>query len=160
MNDNQDNEVSSSSTPASASIFSLRAFVASIIIALVMPLLMAAVLKEDLGSNFLVYFAFVFVASYLGGVLGGEAKSSASKSSTDEEEEEDDDREEGTVKWFNSSKGFGFLTRDNGEDVFVHYRAIRGRGRRFLIEGQLVRFYVTEGEKGKQAENVSILRNG
>ena len=52
------------------------------------------------------------------------------------------------------------MTRNNGEDVFVHYRAIRGRGRRFLIEGQQVRFYVTEGEKGKQAENVSILRNG
>ncbi|EAQ67540.1 probable cold-shock protein [Marinomonas sp. MED121] len=158
MNNNQDNEVSSSAT-AGASIFSLRAFIASIIIALVMPLLMAAVLKEELGNNFLVYFAFVFVASYLGAVLGGETKVSKGASS-DEDEDEDDDREEGTVKWFNSSKGFGFLTRDNGEDVFVHYRAIRGRGRRFLIEGQQVRFYVTEGEKGKQAENVSILRNG
>ena len=158
MNDNQDNEVSSSPTSANPSIFSLRAFVASIIIALVMPLLMAAVLKEELGNNFLVYFAFIFVASYLGAVLGGDTKSSASASSDDEEE--DDDREEGTVKWFNSSKGFGFLTRNNGADVFVHYRAIRGRGRRFLIEGQQVRFYVTEGEKGKQAENVSILRNG
>ena len=158
MNDNQDNEVSSSATSATPSVFSLRAFVASIIIALVMPLLMAAVLKENLGTNFLVYFAFVFVASYLGAVLGGESKVSATSSL--EEEDEDDDREEGTVKWFNSSKGFGFLTRNNGEDVFVHYRAIRGRGRRFLIEGQQVRFYVTEGEKGKQAENVSILRNG
>ncbi|MBR7887361.1 cold shock domain-containing protein [Marinomonas sp. A79] len=76
----------------------------------------------------------------------------------DEEEDENDDREQGTVKWFNSSKGFGFLTMENGDDVFVHYRAIRGRGRRFLVEGQLVRFYVTEGEKGKQAENVSIIR--
>lgn len=158
MNDNQDNEVSST-TSANTSIFSLRAFIASVIIALVMPLLMAAVLKEELGNNFLVYFAFVFVASYLGAVIGGETKGASSTSSEDEEDE-DDDREEGTVKWFNSSKGFGFLTRSNGEDVFVHYRAIRGRGRRFLIEGQLVRFYVTEGEKGKQAENVSILRNG
>ncbi|MBD5772267.1 cold-shock protein [Marinomonas sp. SM2066] len=77
---------------------------------------------------------------------------------SDSEEDEDDDREQGTVKWFNSSKGFGFLTMENGDDVFVHYRAIRGRGRRFLVEGQLVRFYVTEGEKGKQAENVSIIR--
>ncbi|RNF49335.1 cold-shock protein [Marinomonas hwangdonensis] len=76
----------------------------------------------------------------------------------DSEDDEDDDREQGTVKWFNSSKGFGFLTMENGDDVFVHYRAIRGRGRRFLVEGQLVRFYVTEGEKGKQAENVSIIR--
>ncbi|QNT08029.1 cold-shock protein [Marinomonas arctica] len=77
---------------------------------------------------------------------------------SESEEDEDDDREQGTVKWFNSSKGFGFLTMENGDDVFVHYRAIRGRGRRFLVEGQLVRFYVTEGEKGKQAENVSIIR--
>lgn len=151
--------------PKNVSLFSVRALIASFIIALVAPLLMAAVLQQELGSNFLVYFAFTFVSAYLGSLMSQDAKivgSSSSSFSDDDEEEEDDendDREEGTVKWFNSSKGFGFLTRDNGEDVFVHYRAIRGRGRRFLIEGQLVRFYVTEGEKGKQAENVSIMRN-
>lgn len=133
-----------------AVIFSLRAAIASFIIALVAPLLLAAVLQQEIGANFAVYFAFFFVAVYLGALL--------SKESSSDDEEEDDDREVGTVKWFNSSKGFGFLTRDNDEDVFVHYRAIRGKGRRFLIEGQQVRFYVTEGEKGKQAENVSIIR--
>ncbi len=145
-----------------ASLFSVRALIASFIIALVAPLLMAAILSEDLGSNFLVYFAFTFVSAYLGSLLSQNPAVADSKVNEDEEPEEDDendDREEGTVKWFNSSKGFGFLTRENGEDVFVHYRAIRGRGRRFLIEGQLVRFYVTEGEKGNQAENVSIIRN-
>ncbi|MFT2111046.1 cold-shock protein [Marinomonas sp. 2405UD68-3] len=144
-----------------ASLFSVRALIASFIIALVAPLLMAAVLGEELGSNFLVYFAFTFVSAYLGSLLSQSPVAVETKVSyvDADEEDENDDREEGTVKWFNSSKGFGFLTRDNGEDVFVHYRAIRGRGRRFLIEGQLVRFYVTEGEKGKQAENVSIMRN-
>jgi len=145
-----------------ASLFSVRALIASFIIALVAPLLMAAVLGEELGSNFLVYFAFIFVSAYLGSLLSQSPVAVETKAGyvdEDEEDDENDDREEGTVKWFNSSKGFGFLTRDNGEDVFVHYRAIRGRGRRFLIEGQLVRFYVTEGEKGKQAENVSIMRN-
>ena len=68
-------------------------------------------------------------------------------------------RERGTVKWFNVSKGYGFITRDNGDDVFVHFRSIRGkgRGRRSLMEGQLVEFVLSEGEKGPQAEEVSVL---
>ena len=62
----------------------------------------------------------------------------------------------GTVKWFNTNKGFGFITRDNGDDVFVHFRSIRGQGHRTLIEGQRVEFNVTKGEKGLQAEDVAI----
>ena len=65
--------------------------------------------------------------------------------------------EEGTVKWFNVKKGFGFIVRDSGDEVFVHFRAIRGRGRRVLRQGQLVRFTVVEADKGLQADNVSIL---
>jgi CspA family cold shock protein len=65
-------------------------------------------------------------------------------------------RETGTVKWFNTNKGFGFITRDNGDDVFVHFRSIRGQGHRTLIEGQRVEFNVTKGEKGLQAEDVAI----
>ncbi|MBP0048426.1 cold-shock protein [Marinobacterium sp. AK62] len=61
------------------------------------------------------------------------------------------------VKWFNVSKGFGFITRDNGDDVFVHFRNIRGRGHRSLNEGQKVRFNVRESEKGLQAEDVSVV---
>lgn len=71
---------------------------------------------------------------------------------------EEDDREEGSVKWFNVSKGFGFVTRESGEDVFVHFRSIRGRGHRSLQEGQRVRFGVVESSKGLQAEDVTILR--
>jgi CspA family cold shock protein len=63
-------------------------------------------------------------------------------------------RERGTVKWFNSSKGFGFIVRDNGEEIFVHFRSIRGEGRRGLRDGQSVSFVVAESNKGPQAEDV------
>lgn len=66
-------------------------------------------------------------------------------------------REAGTVKWFNTSKGFGFISRDQGEDVFVHFRAIRGDGHRVLVEGQRVEFIVAHREKGLQAEDVEPL---
>ena len=65
-----------------------------------------------------------------------------------------EDRETGTVKWFNTSKGFGFISRDSGEDIFVHFRAIRGEGHRILIEGQRVEFSVVQRDKGLQAEDV------
>ncbi|MBC8651671.1 cold-shock protein [Pseudomonas sp. MTM4] len=63
-------------------------------------------------------------------------------------------REAGTVKWFNTSKGFGFISRDSGDDVFVHFRAIRGEGHRVLVEGQRVEFAVMMRDKGLQAEDV------
>jgi CspA family cold shock protein len=66
------------------------------------------------------------------------------------------DRESGNVKWFNANKGFGFITRDNGDDVFVHFRSIRGNGHRVLHDGQRVEFAVSAGEKGLQAEDVAI----
>lgn len=60
----------------------------------------------------------------------------------------------GTVKWFNESKGFGFITQESGPDVFVHFRAITGEGFKTLQEGQKVEFNIIEGEKGPQAEDV------
>jgi cold shock protein len=65
------------------------------------------------------------------------------------------DRETGTVKWFNVRKGYGFITRDAGDDVFVHFRNIEGSGRRAIEEGQRVSFVVTDGDKGLQADEVS-----
>ncbi|NOG30637.1 cold shock domain-containing protein [Halomonas sp. TBZ9] len=96
------------------------------------------------------------------------AKPAQRQSEPDEEELQYDDdqediidpndgREEGEVKWFNTNKGYGFITRDNGEDVFVHFRAIRGRGPRMLAEGQTVRYYVIENDRGLQADDVSII---
>jgi CspA family cold shock protein len=64
------------------------------------------------------------------------------------------ERESGTVKWFNGSKGYGFIARDGGEDVFVHYSAIQTAGFRTLEEGQHVEFTVERGPKGLQATNV------
>ncbi|BFM22247.1 cold-shock protein [Gilvimarinus japonicus] len=63
----------------------------------------------------------------------------------------------GVVKWFNDAKGYGFIERESGADVFVHFRAINGTGRRTLLEGQNVSFEVVEGQKGPQAENVTAL---
>ncbi len=63
----------------------------------------------------------------------------------------------GTVKWFNTSKGYGFIARESGPDVFVHYSAIQSEGFRNLEEGQKVEFEVEQGNKGPQASNVTIL---
>jgi CspA family cold shock protein len=65
------------------------------------------------------------------------------------------DRETGTVKWFNDSKGFGFIEREGGTDVFVHYSSIRGEGFKTLQEGQKVEFTVGQGQKGPQAIDVT-----
>lgn len=65
------------------------------------------------------------------------------------------ERVTGTVKWFNATKGFGFIQQDQGEDVFVHYSAISGDGYRTLEEGQRVEFVVVQGQKGPQAQDVT-----
>lgn len=71
------------------------------------------------------------------------------------EDEYHSGREKGSVKWFNANKGFGFITRDSGDDVFVHFRSIRGEGHRVLHDGQRVEFEVSEGDKGLQADDVA-----
>ncbi|WP_045859911.1 cold-shock protein [Teredinibacter purpureus] len=68
------------------------------------------------------------------------------------------DRELGTVKWFNNARGYGFITRgEESEDIFVHYRNIRGEGYRSLSEGQKVEFELQKGDKGLQAEDVACI---
>ena len=89
------------------------------------------------------------VAAQLAGNLPARSKAAANVSSAQ------GDREAGTVKWFNTSKGFGFISRDSGDDIFVHFRAIRGEGHRVLVEGQRVEFVVMNREKGLQAEDVT-----
>ena len=95
-----------------------------------------------------VSFISIFIASVLS------VKLSSSKS-THSDAVISGDQERGTVKWFNAAKGFGFITRENGEDVFVHFRSIQGKGHRSLGEGQAVIFSVTEGDKGLQAVDVT-----
>lgn len=68
------------------------------------------------------------------------------------------DRVKGTVKWFNGEKGFGFITPENGADVFAHYSEIQDTGFRSLNEGEKVEFVITEGKKGKQASAITRLK--
>ena len=67
------------------------------------------------------------------------------------------ERVNGTVKWFDGSKGYGFIQREGADDVFVHFRAIRGDGHRSLKDGQRVEFTITQGKKGLQADDVEIV---
>ena len=68
-----------------------------------------------------------------------------------------DQIETGTVNWFNDEKGYGFIARENGDDVFVHFSAINAEGRKTLLEGQQVNFEVETGQKGPQASNVTVV---
>lgn len=65
---------------------------------------------------------------------------------------------QGSVKWFNNERGYGFIAQDNGEDIFVHYKSIAGMGFKSLTEGDRVEFEISKGAKGLQAENVTIIR--
>lgn len=67
------------------------------------------------------------------------------------------ERETGRVKWYDTEKGYGFIKREQGEDVFVHYKSIRGEGRKVLQEDQVVEFDVSQGKKGLQANDVVIV---
>ena len=102
----------------------------------------------DYAKLWAVSFISIFIASVLSVKLGS-SKSTSSNTVIS------GDQERGTVKWFNAAKGFGFITRENGEDVFVHFRSIQGKGHRSLGEGQAVIFSVTEGDKGLQAVDVT-----
>jgi len=99
-------------------------------------------------------FVFSFVSAQLVPARRRRQRSSGTMVESDVE----DGRERGVVKWFNVKKGFGFITWDEGEDVFVHFRSIRGQGHRSLNEGQRVKFSVVRGDKGPQAEDVSAIR--
>lgn len=94
----------------------------------------------------LTSFISILAACVLAVNLGGSSEASASVGAG---------QEVGTVKWFNAAKGFGFITRENGDDIFVHFRSIQGKGHRSLGEGQRVVFSLAEGDKGLQAVDVS-----
>jgi len=109
--------------------------------------------------GYLVSVIFIFVLlTFVGALSGPQPRYKRRGTGTLIENDVDDGRERGMVKWFNVKKGFGFITRDNGEDVFVHFRSIRGTGHRSLSEGQNVKFSVVDGQKGLQAEDVSVVK--
>lgn len=123
------------------------------------------VLSQDSASAYyiatwLLVTIFALVSSLLGASPAAPAaKKKAERSSSEEAPSESgpEGNEQGSVKWFNVNKGFGFITTEAGEDIFVHFRSIRGRGRRSLRQGQKVRFDISTGEKGLQADNVSVV---
>jgi CspA family cold shock protein len=106
----------------------------------------------------LVVAVLTLVTSLLSAQLVPSRRRRFRSSGTVVESDVEDGRERGVVKWFNVKKGFGFITWDQGEDVFVHFRSIRGQGHRSLTEGQRVKFTVVRGQKGPQAEDVSAVR--
>ncbi|GLR63365.1 cold-shock protein [Marinospirillum insulare] len=145
----------------------IRNVLVSLLVALLAPILLPSLL--GLPSNafdtpatikiYLLVFVLIFLAATLNEFLRAKASqvNYASAYADNEEQDNDESREEGIVKWFNINKGYGFIIRDNGGEVFVHFRSIRGTGHRTLREGQKVKFASVEGEKGLQAEDVSIL---
>ena len=122
----------------------------------------SAFLSSDQGASFYIIAWLVFLAASLISTIASAGSTSSSSSSNYSDDSDSSDgpegAESGSVKWFNVNKGFGFITTDAGEDVFVHFRSIRGHGRRSLRQGQLVRFDLSDGEKGKQADNVSVVK--
>lgn len=108
-------------------------------------------------TNALITLSLLFFASsFITALVASNKAWSKSPNKRSKATKSNKSRETGTVKWFNTNKGFGFITRDSGDDVFVHFRSIRGQGHRTLIEGQRVEFNITKGEKGLQAEDVAI----
>lgn len=115
-------------------------------------------------DNYVGVLAVAFIAVLVSTVVAasGKAGSVSPSNSSESEVYADDDaegREQGTVKFFNVKEGWGFITRSDGDDVFVHFRNIRGRGHRSLNEGQKVSFSVGTTDKGLQAEDVAVMRD-
>lgn len=97
----------------------------------------------------------IFATNPVGSKTSSPSRASSTSTTSSASSASGGDRETGTVKWFNVRKGYGFITRDQGEDIFVHFRNIEGKGRRAILEGERVSFIVTDGDKGLQADNVA-----
>lgn len=119
-------------------------------------------LSNEQGTSFYIVAWLIFLAAALIASVAGQSSGTVNDAENEEQASNYSDSpegaESGSVKWFNVNKGFGFITTDSGEDVFVHFRSIRGHGRRSLRQGQLVRFDLSDGDKGKQADNVSVIK--
>ncbi|KZZ41059.1 hypothetical protein A3759_02385 [Thalassolituus sp. HI0120] len=139
----------------------VRKIIVALVFAALLPALMLTAYPLTFNSQTDVLVALavaVFVISLVSAQLVPARRRRYRGSGTIVENDVEDGRERGVVKWFNVKKGFGFITWDEGEDVFVHFRSIRGQGHRSLTEGQRVKFTVVRGQKGPQAEDVSAIR--
>jgi CspA family cold shock protein len=144
-------------------------FMSQLIITLLIALALSALAGSLLGISFpdptlLVLFAVATTSSALLGALwpvsaaqGPQAANGRQQKPARAARQSTGNREQGTVKWFNSAKGFGFITCDDGREVFVHFRSIRGEGRRSLRDGERVAFHTAASDKGPQAEDVELL---
>lgn len=136
-----------------------RVFTFSLIASAIATGLATQLFKKEIflfSSNFYALTFLIFASTFAAALVSTYATTTKPEIYVEKSSKKDKSRESGTVKWFNTSKGFGFITRDTGDDVFVHFRSIRGQGHRTLFEGQRVEFNITEGEKGLQAEDVAI----
>jgi len=133
----------------------IRSLTASIITSAIATIIASFTLHNINSGELTILAVLFFMASIITALVSTNNKTQ-STSQTDQPTPVriNKSRETGVVKWFNTNKGFGFITRDNGDDVFVHFRSIRGQGHRTLIEGQRVEFNISKGEKGLQAEDV------
>lgn len=154
----------------------IRKLIISVILALVAPFSLVLVVgafisdegaatlerlleSADRGGLYLAAVIVFGISAFIAAQLMPSRRRRNRSSGTVVESDVEDGRERGMVKWFNVKKGFGFITWDDGEDVFVHFRSIRGQGHRSLTEGQRVKFHVVRGQKGPQAEDVSVVRS-
>ncbi|MFT4798451.1 MAG: CspA family cold shock protein [Candidatus Azotimanducaceae bacterium] len=110
-------------------------------------------------ATFVVIFAGIAFAAFTSGSSATRTRTRAKSNdvSSAASSSSNSDAETGSVKWFNVKKGYGFITRDSGDDVFVHYRNIIGDGRRSIADGQRVSFVVVDGDKGLQADEVEAI---
>ncbi len=131
-----------------------KIFIAALIMAIVLSLLAFVLNFASLFPAPVAYFSIALISGCLTTfwVIRPQAEE---KPSRRKKKKSHGPKETGSVKWFSPSKGYGFVTRENGEDIFVHFRSIEGRGNRILQQGQKVEFAVTQGDKGLQAEDVS-----
>ncbi len=135
----------------------VKNLIISLVIALVAYVLLGFVqmgqIPDPTSSVGIASLFILFIAMVVRSLFGNGATSTSSSAST----ASGGDSETGTVKWFNVKKGYGFITRDQGDDVFVHYRNIQGSGRKVISDGQRVKFIVVDGDKGLQADEVETL---
>jgi CspA family cold shock protein len=135
--------------------------VKNIVISFVAVAVIAAAWQVLGVDNYVGVLGVAFVAVLVSTFVAGSGSASAAADTSDDDLYVDDNaegREVGTVKFFNVKEGWGFITRSEGDDVFVHFRNIRGRGHRSLNEGQKVTFSVGTTDKGLQAEDVAVMR--